>query len=50
MLLTKEYLQAELAKLQQQHAQLIAQANATSGAAEMLTVLIAKCDEADATA
>ena len=44
-MITKEYLTSELAKLQQQHGQAVAQANAISGALELLTALIAKCDE-----
>lgn len=44
-MITKEYLEAERAKLQQQHGQAVAQANAISGAIELLTSLIAKCDE-----
>lgn len=44
-MITKEYLEAERTKFQQQHGQAVAQANAISGALELLTALIAKCDE-----
>jgi hypothetical protein len=45
MLITKEYLEAERARLQEHHAQLVAQANAATGAIEILSALIVKCDE-----
>lgn len=45
MPITQEYLLSERTHLQQRHAQLIADANATAGALELLTALLSKIEE-----
>lgn len=45
MPITQEYLLSERTRLQQRHAQLVADANATAGALELLTALLSKIEE-----